>query len=79
MRVWVLTHDSADGVDLYDFSINPLDIPWVKVELEWLAGAYDDEVEAFKDDVDRMRQSGVGYAEIIERFKVEMADVKSAL
>jgi hypothetical protein len=69
--IWVLTH-TDHGVDTYSGDTDPLTIPTVEEELEWLEGGYEDERDQFKADVASAIKRGHGHAEIEERFTLEL-------
>jgi hypothetical protein len=76
MRIWLLHMESYGDVAPYAEDTNILEIPFVKTELGYLDGAYEDERDQFIKSVERARERGSGEAGIEERFWVELVEVR---
>lgn len=72
MKVWVI---DFEGVEVYNGGLNPLDIPFVKDELSYLLGGYQDEYDKFVADVKNAVDRGCGEAIVEERFTISLQDV----
>lgn len=76
MKVWVLTHDSYGEVSVYAEDTDIFKIKLIEDELSYLVGAYDEELEEFKADIDRAKTRGYGSATIEERFTITLEAVR---
>lgn len=74
MKVWVLT-DHYEETSTFAEDTDVLEIPYVKDELSYLDGGYEEERDEFIADIDRIRTRGRGTASIEERFSIELQGV----
>ena len=76
MRVWVLEDFEHGETDIYPEGTDVLEIPFVKDELSYLVGGYEDERREFILDVVKAIEKGQGSATIEERFTIELKEMK---
>lgn len=78
MKVWLISNDSHGEVYVYAEHVDIAEVPYVAGELEMLLGDEDYEQERtdFLETVSKIKQRGYGYADIVERFSVELVKVK---
>lgn len=75
-KVWVINDEKHGGTTTYAGDKDPLEIPFVKEELSYLTGGYEDEREEFIADIERAKMRGHGSAHIEERFSIELQDLR---
>lgn len=78
MKVWLLHMDSYGEVDVFSEDTDVLEIPFVKEELSYLDGAYEDERDDFIAEIERIKKRGSGDAAIEARFVIELTEVSGS-
>jgi hypothetical protein len=75
-KVWVLEDFEHGETDVYSEDTDILELPFVKTELGYLDGGYEDERDQFLADIQRAKERGYGEAYIEERFGLELKDLR---
>lgn len=76
MKVWIVEYLEFGAVSVWDTQTDPVEIPEVKTELSYLDGM-ESVREDFLDDLIRAIAQGYGEAEIPERIRVTLVDVRT--
>jgi hypothetical protein len=75
MKVWLVHDDDIGGTTVYNEGADIIQTPFIKRELGYLVGGYEEEREEFIADVQRARDRGRGSAHIEDRLYVELVSV----
>lgn len=76
MKVWLVQNTSNGGVSVYSEATDVAEIPFIKTELGYLEGSYEEEREDFLADVKRARERGYGQAVIEESLSVQLMELQ---
>ena len=74
-KVWILNYHAYGDVQVWDDSVDPLEIPAVKTELSYLEDGYEDVRADFMADLTATEAIGYGSAEIENRLVLELTHV----
>ena len=77
MKVWILHHLDYGDISVWSEDTNPLNIPLVKDELEYVDEARGEEGEDFRNSIANAIRRGHGSATIEERFEIELTEVNT--
>lgn len=76
MKVWVVNDYSHGEITVLAESTDPLEFNFIKDELSYLEGGYEDERDDFIADIASIKRNGRGRAAIEERFDVELVEAR---
>jgi len=76
MKVWQVEDEDHGETYIYSEDTDILEVPFVKTELSYLVGGYDDEREEFIASIENAKKRGRGSAHIEERLHVELVEVR---
>lgn len=74
-NVWLIEDLDHSEVSVYSGHVDVAEIPFVKAELGYLEGAYEDERDEFISDLNRAVAKGFGEAVIEERVRATLTKV----